>query len=474
MTVPASGAWRRAVPFAAVTLTVLAINIYGTWVPHPWGDEVATWISTQRSMSQLLSMLQSVDAVHGLYYLLLRPWVHLFGYSAVSLRCFSALGVAVCAILVMALSRKLFPKVPVAYAGLICGLVPPLTWAATEARSAAWASAAASAMVLAYWLAAHHDDLWRWILYAVLCVLGVTLFLYLALMPVSLVLVSPLLRRGARIPALAATIAAGLLATPMIWMALRQSGQVNWVSRYRATATDAAVKAFWGDQPVAQAVGTCLLCAAVVCALILWRRTERRLPMATLFAWLVVPSVILLLVSVVKPLYVPRYVTYCAPAAALLVVLVIEQVRVQWMRLLVTAVVIAAMLPSWSAERRPDAKPSAATVVAQLDHVAQPGDSLYIVGRDLGGLRWAFPETFGRLRIVGQADSGWRDRLLYQPSQRPTELEHITSLGRLWIFADRGALGSTLDDFKKLGFREVSRIQGTDTYRTLLVLLARS
>ena len=459
----------------ATALVVFVLNLCGIWVPHPWRDEAATWISTQRSLPQLFSMLQSVDGVHGFYYLLVRLWGHVFGYNAVSLRAFSALGVAACAALVMALAQRMFSQQAAVYAGLICGLVPSLTWAATEARSAAWTAASASAIVLAFWVAAERGRWWRWALYAGLIALGITLFLYVALIPVVLLSAVPWITSVARRPMLLATIVGGLVAFPVGWLTTHQTAQVSWLAKYQATVLDVAVGALWGNVLLAQIVGTGGLLAAAVAAVLLWRRGVLRLQIVVLFAWLALPTVLLLAAGPLKPLYVSRYVVFSSPAAALLLSMAISQLRPKWLKLVALALFVAAMIPSWSAVRQADAKASPAEAIAKLDQLSRPGDAVYIVGKDVGGLRWAFPDTLGRLRIVGQATSGWREKSLYQPSVRPIGIsgKSLAGVQRLWVFADRGAIRTELSDFERRGFSEVSRIQSQDSYHSLLVLLVR-
>ena len=57
-----------------------------SWVPSLWGDEAATLLSAKRPVGSLLGMLTHVDAVHGLYYLVIHGWIRLAGESPFALR----------------------------------------------------------------------------------------------------------------------------------------------------------------------------------------------------------------------------------------------------------------------------------------------------------------------------------------------------------------------------------------------------
>ena len=56
-----------------------AVSLAGAGRPSFWYDEAATIsASYSRSLSQLWQMLSNVDAVHGLYYLIMHGWFQIF------------------------------------------------------------------------------------------------------------------------------------------------------------------------------------------------------------------------------------------------------------------------------------------------------------------------------------------------------------------------------------------------------------
>src|SRR5215217_3121713 len=62
-----------------VGVLAAAVSLVGAGRPSFWYDEAATIsASYSRSLGQLWQMLGNVDAVHGLYYVLMHGWFTLF------------------------------------------------------------------------------------------------------------------------------------------------------------------------------------------------------------------------------------------------------------------------------------------------------------------------------------------------------------------------------------------------------------
>ena len=70
---------RAAVDPLIVGVLAAAVSLVGAGRPSFWYDEAATIsASYSRSLGQLWRMLGNVDAVHGLYYLLMHGWFQIF------------------------------------------------------------------------------------------------------------------------------------------------------------------------------------------------------------------------------------------------------------------------------------------------------------------------------------------------------------------------------------------------------------
>jgi hypothetical protein len=131
--------WTLAVP-PAVTLIVM---LWGMATPSYWRDESATLAATDRSIPQLLRLLGRVDAVHGLYYLILWPVVHFVGTREFETRLPSAIAMAAAALGIAAIGRRLRSRRAGLYAGLVFAAMPLVTLQGHDARPCALETAAA-------------------------------------------------------------------------------------------------------------------------------------------------------------------------------------------------------------------------------------------------------------------------------------------------------------------------------------------
>jgi mannosyltransferase len=135
------------VPAAAATVS-------GLWDLSRSGsmgnDEVATRWAALLSLHELGHLVRHVDAVHGLYYLLMHFWV-VVGSTPAALRVPSVIAMAAGAALVAILTRRLTGSGWAAlFAGLLMALTPTITYYAQTARSYAlvYACVALATLVL--------------------------------------------------------------------------------------------------------------------------------------------------------------------------------------------------------------------------------------------------------------------------------------------------------------------------------------
>lgn len=141
------GARRRAVSVRTAVVVPMAVMLWlGLWGLDRgtmWRDESATYQMARRTLPQIRDALGTVDAVHGLYYVLMHPLLALRP-SEVTLRLPSVLAAVATTALVAALGCRLArPRVGL-WAGLLYAATPVVTHYAQEGRSYALVAAGAA------------------------------------------------------------------------------------------------------------------------------------------------------------------------------------------------------------------------------------------------------------------------------------------------------------------------------------------
>jgi mannosyltransferase len=333
--------WMRLLP----ALVMLGLALWRITVPSYWRDEGATLAAVQRPFGQLLRMLGHVDAVHGAYYMIMWPLVRLAGPGELITRLPSALAMVVAAGLVAALGRRLVSPAAGLASGLIFAVFPQISLYAQDARSYAMVTALGTAgsylLVRAIGTPGRRRG---WLTGYAVCmgamgalnIFGLLLVAAHAV-PVALAClrgddgrigISPAGLRGqqdrtARSLALgwlAAATGAVATASPVLALGIEQRGAVSWIMP-PAPGTVTSLWRLVGQRHMVIAVGlltVCGLAASVLAGRLALRTGWPPVLLVLAVPWLAVPPAILIGISLVTPLYVPRYVLYCLPAAALL------------------------------------------------------------------------------------------------------------------------------------------------------------
>ena len=462
-----------------VLLGLLAAWIAGVHVDRPalWRDEAASVTMAQRDWPAFFATVAHVDAVHALYYTLLHLWFALVPYSPLAVRLPSVLATAVTAALLTVLGSRLAGVRAGIAAGAAGAVLPMLVWAGGEGRSYALTAMLATASSLALLLALDAPRGRRaihWIGYSALLAFGMTLFLDSALLAVAHAVTVLLVGRGRRILGIAAITAAGVAVSPLLLLAARQTGQVRWISAYGSPSlwTEGIVQQWFRSGTVA-AVWAVVLVGALLGAAI-----RRRLPgrvLALSLPWAALPPVALVAVGLVHaPLYWPRYVTFTAPAVALLagVLLAALPVPLTAGALLVLAVVA---VPQIRADREPRAKAhsemqlAAALVARERSAADGPAGIVYgqydgIAGMTTRVEEIAYPGSFAGLTDLTAAVPLQRSTELFgQDISTEAAVPRMARLRTVWILLDMNSSPKThvpVASMRRLGFHQ------TGTFRT--------
>jgi len=481
----------RRVAFAA-TLTgsaAISISMIGSGTASLWGDEAASVMSAERSVPSLLTMLQHVDAVHGLYYLGLHFWILVAGASPFAVRAPSAVAIGLCVAGIVVLGSMVRGIRLGVLAGAVCAVLPRLTDVGSEARSYAFTAAVATwlAVIVVRILRSREPLARLWVGYGVLLTFGTWLFVYLALVAVAHLLVLLMSPRRAALarPALLTIGIALATTTPLLVMAYQERGQIAYLaSRDSHTPTALFVSPFF-ENPAVAVVGWTLALAGIALCFRDWRTGWHRWHVPTVssvsalmpVAWLVVPSVILIGSSTVIADYTARYLAMCAPAAGLLMAIPLDALtglpRARWVSAVGALAVVAVVAPVWMLQRGPYAKNDSdwATISAQLASHASPGDAVAFDDsvRPSRKPRLAFntyPEGFRGLRdptlkTPFSASPTWYDQVISLAQAQ--NLGRLVGISTLWMV--EYATPQHTDQYgvaalRSAGFREVGRLVG--------------
>ena len=371
---------RLGVIAVAAGAVAMAVSLIGSWIPSLWGDEAASLLSAQRSFGSLFMMLGHVDAVHGLYYVLLHFWVHVAGTSPFAIRLPSAFGVGIGAAAVAWMGGRMRGARFAVIAGIVAAVLPRLTYAGEEARSYATDAALCAvlcAIVVEIALRSRRSA-GLWTAYGLVLAFATYLFLYNLLIVIAIgafLVMTPTARRHLR-GFVTATGLAVLASAPLLVFAYLERAQVSYLAdQAEVTSSSVFVQMWFGAVPFA-IVGWLLILVAVGDLVLRTERNRREAralaagaaPVRSLgtekpdvvllgLCWLVLPMGILIATSVVVHGFTARYGTIAAPAAAILIAAGIDRLVSltgrRWVGIIGIAAVLVAAAPVWASQRGP-------------------------------------------------------------------------------------------------------------------------
>jgi mannosyltransferase len=379
---------RFADPLAIAALAAV-ISGAGACRPSLWFDEGATIsASASRSLPQLWQLLGHIDAVHGLYYLVMHGWFTVFPPTEFWSRVPSCLAVAAAAAGTAVFTRQFSTRATAVCAGVVFAVLPRTTWAGVEARPYALSGAAAVWLTVLLVAALRRNRPWLWLSYALVLMLSVLVNLNLALLVGVYGAVLPALRpaKSAVICwAVTSAIALGVM-TPFLMFAHGQIFQVGWIFPLNwHNVTDVLQHQYFENSVPFGILAGVLMVAAGVARLAGAGGPggETRRLLLVCVVWMVLPTAVSLIYSAVsKPVYFPRYLFFTAPAmAAVLAVCIVTVARKRWAVVAALVVLALAAAPNYLFSQRTryakegwDYSEVADVVAAH----AMPGDCLLI------------------------------------------------------------------------------------------------
>ncbi len=491
-------------PYRAALLGLAGVVIaaWGSWIPSLWGDEVTSLMSAERPLPTLFTMLRHVDAVHGTYYFGLHWWVDVFGPSPFSIRFPSAIAVGLTVAAVVIVASRLGSARLGVIAGIVCCILPRVTYMGEEARSFAFSAAIVAwlTVVLLELLRRERAPIRLWVAYGALLAVGIYVFLYVALFALvhALILVSARAPRALFVRWATTVGIVVVTAAPIVVFALLERNQISYLASRDQLSPNTVFSSLWFGGPWFAAAAWALIVVALVDAVRMRVRIARAGAQADLFpstrtpslalvasAWLFVPTLILVLGSAAVPAFTARYVSFCAPAAALLITCGIDALsrRRRWIDAVALVALAALATPLYLAQRTPYAKNDSdwAVISRVIGSHAVAGDAVVF---DEGAhpskkprlAMHAYPAGFVNTRDVTldvpfTANNGWADRA-YSVAQAAS-LGRFDGIQRVWLIEYASGKPDTYGtgDLERLGFVEHGAV--IHTHRGLITEFTR-
>ncbi len=416
------------VALGAPSLVAAFLSFVALGSPSYWTDEAATLSATTRSTTELFDLLGNIDASHGVYYLLLHPFVSLFGTSEWVTRTPSAIFIIIATLGVTVLGYRLGALRLGCAAGLVFSLLPITSHYGMEARSSALACALvcwASVVLLIQVQGTSPHRLLLWFVYAVLIELAVLVFFYCVLVlvahVVTVVLVARIYRKKQLFRPIAVCAGFVVLSLPIFLLLLsQQSQQLAWISPVSFHSIVASLQS-WSVPHIMQPQFSTftfwplvlLLWLLVAFSVVRGVRQARHhkneeasgLLLSLALPWLTVPIAVLFAVSLVHPTFTERYVFASTPAFALLVASGLLAIRPPWFRIAVAIIALALAIPVLALDRQATAKGDLRLVAEVLGDRAQTGGLLLFDPVQIGRMVSAYPDAFAGLRNIGITSS---------------------------------------------------------------------
>ncbi|UKY50085.1 glycosyltransferase family 39 protein [Streptomyces inhibens] len=429
---------------AGPAVLALALGLWGITREHSmWRDEAATWQVAHRSLAEIGHMVGQVDVVHGLYYAVMHGVFALFGDSLVTLRLPSVLATAAACGLTALVGARLSDRWVGMGAGLALAVIPAVQEYAQEGRPYALVLAF---VVLATWLLVgglERPDGRRWACYAAATLIAALLNWFSLLAFVAHAVTVVYVRPGRTRFVGWALAASGAVAAalPLILVSRAQASQVSWIKPLG-----------WSTVlGVLITVTLAALCTRLPHARVPERMREEvphtRVNLAAVALPLcAVPQVGLALVSLVKPLYITRYVLFAYVGLALLIgallATIAARLRTHARVLLPVAVALAllALLPIEFRLRTEQSRvDDVLTAAATVGHVRDATDGVLYIPAARRDTALVSPREFAGLRDLALAQGPVESGTLKGIEAEPRDIERaMLGARRIVLVTDPG------------------------------------
>lgn len=369
--------WHEAVALTLllVAMAVLALRELGDL--SLWRDEVASVVFAKGSLGDLLNLVDRNRDSVGLanmatYYLLLHFWLAL-GESEAQIRLLSVIFGVASVVPVYFIGRRLAGWMAGALAAGIYVLIPYAIHYSQEARGYSMATLAAGLLTWLVLIGVDRRRAWPWLAYGLVAAVGLYVHFFIGLVVAAH---GAWLLATRQVPplmgALAAVVPILLALVPIPFIISEFGGTQEWIPPLTWELLGRELPALAGSQP--------LLLAFTVLGAVAIGLNRRDPRIWLLVACVVLPIVGAALVSLIKPIFIGRYLVVVLPHVALLAAAGIMVIHRPVVRVGATAAMAALLLfalpAAYADVRQQDWRGAGAWIAA----AAQPGDQIVAAG----------------------------------------------------------------------------------------------
>ncbi len=322
-----------AASLSLITLLAFLLRWHGLAAKSYWLDEAVSVEIARLHWSDFFLILWHREANMAAYYLVLRFWL-LLGDTEGFVRGLSVLFSVATVLIIYLLGTRLFGRTAGLLAAWLLAINAYHVRYAQEARGYAMVVFFAAVATLLLVQNVQEPLAARWGAYTAACVLAVHTHFYGGLVVLAHLASLAGLRQG-DVPW--REIRRSLVRFAVLVLPLGASvvhigtSPVNWIPRVQASAVLEFFIALAGNNGARLlALEAVAVLLAAVWAWNIWGHRERTLEgwgFALVFAWLLVPVLVVLAASLVRPLFLGRYLNPCLPALVLLVAAGILRLR---------------------------------------------------------------------------------------------------------------------------------------------------
>lgn len=439
--------WPWLTPAIPALVTLVAM-VWGLRSTSLWRDEAATITMAKRPWGSFFATLDHIDAVHSLYYLMMRPVVAVFGAGEIAVRIPSVLAMTAAAAFTALLGRRLVS----ARAGILGGLLlatafPIITRYTQEARSYPFVTALAVLSTYLFVRAVDRGTTRSFVAYgAALALTGLTHLFSLPLLLIHATALVPLRGDRALLKRWALT-AAGVLVivTPLALKSQGQSAQVDWITK-PDWQTLGSLLTWLGGSPLLMLP----MLVLVTMGLTVGPGRERVDLRWLLVTWIAIPPLLFISVSLLHPFYLFRYILYCVPPVALLAGIGLARLRL-WALMPVGLALLLLSYPAQRSERTISAKADDIRKMARiLTKNERPGDAIVFHHHRYRRTMAAYPAAFAHLNDVALGRSAYKiDDLQSSETNAATFEQRLAGVKRLWYVDNATSLHERMDGLKQ-------------------------